>query len=67
MPGNIKLPTLSTELLVYTGSSNTGLEFHFFVGRGVSLPTFMIGGELKFLGLINKTLSLFYILLFNLL
>ena len=32
----------------------SGLEYHFFLKKGVYLPTFMNGGELKFLGEIKK-------------
>ena len=38
----------------------TGFEFHFFLRKGVSLPTFTNGRELTFLEGIKKTLSLFY-------
>ena len=44
----------------------TGLEFHFFPKKGVFLPTFMNGGELKFLGGIKKKKKHFrYFTVFN--
>ena len=39
----------------------SGLEFHFFPRRGFSLPIFMNGGELKFLGGIEKYFRYFTI------